>query len=613
MSTDKKIEDEDLKKLEDEAYFELLQIIAEAMETQDLGLLDSRIATWKSKYKKLLDRPSTSARSDFKKRVEFLLTQYYSSVTQYILNKLKLKEEDKVQNQAKALKELYRTIKETNDLDLLRKKVKKWEEKYPVSGFLKMYQKRIEYYKRDKILKENAFEQEKAFKELVDITKKNLTLDELNVEISNWEKEYSINDKYTIDDFLKHQSEVKRYTSPEFLQSIARDDPSNLINENTGDFSNLSAQKNAYDNLMTRIIGHNSIDKVFEWVYKNRYIKFNDNYKYMILSATYLDYRPQYLRQLSEPKMDMSKSSLSFEEYSNIDEIKRYAVLSYFNMLLPSNMAIPNDYFEKNILTVYAKSERARVTNDVKPDLSTDALDKNLMEGTLNDIVKAPNKEGEEDKEIIIDLSNAQEILSSDLGTSQSYEYNPEEISTMPQEKTGINLSPEKQETEIVSEPDLEAKESDGNTEIRAKLEIDNEPSLIAKEDGQTPEIELKIINPEIESLKVELNNEPSLIAKENEQTPETEINVVKSEIQEPESDISTDYSEAYKTITENKEEKPIIQAAVITLSPFFFEAIHSYKSQADLINVIDSTVTKYIEKQERQENLNLNQLEKKY
>lgn len=580
MSADKKIEDEDLKKLEDEAYFELLQIIAEAMETQDLGLLDSRIATWKSKYKKLLDRPSTSSRSDFKKRIEFLLTTYYSSVTLYILNKLKLNEEEKVQNQAKALKELYRTIKETNDLDLLRKKVKKWEEKYPVSGFLKMYQKRIELYTRDKNLRENAFDQEKAFSDLVDITKENLTLDELNLEISNWEKEYSINDKYTIDDFLKHQSEVKRYTSPEFLQSIAREDPSNLINENTGDFSNLSTQENAYKNLKARIEGHNSIDKVFEWVYKNRYIKFNDRYKYMILSATYLDYRPQYLKQLSEPKMDMSKSSLSFEEYSNIDEIKRYAVLSYFNMLLPSNMAIPNDYFEKNILTVYAKSERARLSNDIKPDLSNDTLYKNLMADTLSNIAKIPDKEGEEDKEIIIDLSNVQEILSSDLGTSQSYEYNPGETSTLIREKDKTDLSPEKQETETASKPNLDAKENEEKAEIKAKIE-----------------------DSEVE--------EHSLISKADKQSPETETGTVKSEIQEPESDISIDYNEAYKTITENKEEKPVIQAAVITLSPLFFEAVNNYKRQADLINVIDGTVTKYIERQEKEENLNLNQIEK--
>ena len=218
MADNKKVQEEDLKKLEDEAYFELCQIIAEAMELQDVNLLNARIASWKNKYKKLLDRPSTNSKSDFKKRIEFLLTQYYSEVTKYILSQLKLQEQKKVENQAKALRELYTIIRDTNDYDLLKKKVKKWEEKYPVSGFLKMYQKRIHLYTRDKNLRENAFKQEEAFSDLVDITKVHGTLDELKNELSLWEEKYSINDKYTIDDFLNHQIEVKRYTSDEFLQ-----------------------------------------------------------------------------------------------------------------------------------------------------------------------------------------------------------------------------------------------------------------------------------------------------------------------------------------------------------------------------------------------------------
>ena len=75
MADNKKVQEEDLKKLEDQAYFELCQIIAEAMEYQDVNLLDARIASWKNKYKILLDRPSTNSKSDFKKRIEFLLNQ----------------------------------------------------------------------------------------------------------------------------------------------------------------------------------------------------------------------------------------------------------------------------------------------------------------------------------------------------------------------------------------------------------------------------------------------------------------------------------------------------------------------------------------------------------
>ena len=393
MSNTNDINDKDLKRLEDEAYFELRQIIEEAMQLQDIELLNSRIASWKNKYKKLLDRPSTSSKSDFKKRIEFLLNQYYSSVTQYILNQLKLKEEKKIQNQAKALRELYNTIKNTNDYDLLKKKVKKWKEKYPVSGFLRMYQKRVELYTRDKNLRENAFKQEEAFRDLVDITKKHATLDELKEEVELWEKKYSINNKYSIDDFIKHQSDVKRFISDEFLISIARDDPkSNVIDENEIDleteynnksFSNLSVQANSYAALLAISRSPNNVNEMFRWVYKNSHIKFNDTYKELILSATYLNYSPTYLNKLPKPKMDMSKSSLSFDEYKNMDNIKRYAIISYLNLLLPPDKAISNDYFNKHIQVIYSKSERARVANHIKDDSTS-------MENVNNSGIEIP-------------------------------------------------------------------------------------------------------------------------------------------------------------------------------------------------------------------------------
>ena len=374
MSNSRDINNEDLKKLEDEAYNELCQIIAEAMQLQDVELLDARIAEWKNKYRKLLDRPSTSSKSDFKKRIEFLLTQYYSTVTQYILSQLKLNETKKIEKQSKAMRELYRLIKDTDDYDLLKKKIKKWEDKYPISGFLDMYQKRIKYNTSEKNIKENSFKQEEAFSELVDITKKTGTMDELKDYLNRWEKKYSINDKFTIDDFIKHQSEVKRFTSDEFLQSIAREEPkiddaNELIEEyNDKTFSDLSIQASAYAALVSISNSPNSVDEMFKWVYKNSNIKFNDKYKELILNATYLNYSPMYLKKLQKPEIDMAKSTLSYDEYKNINETKRYAIISYFNLLLPQNRAISNDYFNKNIETIYKKSEQARSDSLEKSD-----------------------------------------------------------------------------------------------------------------------------------------------------------------------------------------------------------------------------------------------------
>lgn len=543
MANNKKLqEEEDLKKLEDEAYFELCQIIAEAMELQDVDLLNARIASWKNKYKKLLDRPSTNSKSDFKKRIEFLLTQYYSEVTKYILNQLKLKEEKKVENQAKALRELYAIIRDTNDYDLLKKKVDKWKEKYPVSGFLKMYQKRIQLYTRDKNLRENAFKQEEAFSDLLEVTKIHGTLDELKNELALWEEKYSINDKYTIDDFLKHQTEVKRYTSDEFLQSIAREEskPDNIdkadidiVDEyNNRSFSNLSVQASAYAALLKISKSPNAVTEMFTWVYKNSNIKFNDKYKELILSATYLSYSPTYLNKLKKPKIDMSKSSLSFAEYTNIDDIKKYAIISYFNLLLPPEKAIANDYFNKHIQTIYAKSERARVSSDIKDETIS-----------ISDVA---------DSGIEISLVRPTEIS-----------YDPQDI-----------LESEQTSVEEVS---------DIITETPVRENTDNSGIAIDLSDTES-ELTIDISQP----------------ARNKVQPADTiqEIDVSKKD----NSSIAIEIETEKLSESETDSKQPLDYTTVVALSPLFFEAINNYNKQAVLINHIDSATTKYVEAEKAKE-----------
>ena len=155
-------EQEELNKLENEAIIELYQIIALAHQTQDLDYLDSMISAWKYKYKKILDNPSP----DFRKKIEKLLNESYSKVVEYILSQIKLKEEKKIENQRKALRELYKILSDNYDYDIVIDKIKKWETKYPYDSFLKMYQKRIDLAKREKNIEQYAFKQEEAFKDL---------------------------------------------------------------------------------------------------------------------------------------------------------------------------------------------------------------------------------------------------------------------------------------------------------------------------------------------------------------------------------------------------------------------------------------------------------------
>lgn len=366
---DEKMNKEDLKKLEDEAYFELCQIIAEALQLQDIQLLDIRIAAWKKKYKKLLDSPYSSS---FKKKIEFLLNEYYSNVTQYILQQLKKTEHKKIEKQYKAMRKLRTIIEETKDLKTLKEKIKEWKEKYPVDAFLKMYQKKINLLTSEKNLKENAFDQDQAFHDLYYITKKTGTVEELKKEVEKWKEKYRIDKKFKIDDFKsKYLSDVKRYTSDEYLDSIARHDEEPPKNQNEAveppkqvvndiDISDISLQDRAYKKLLNIMTQKNNINEVFDWVYKNGSIKFNDKYKELILAATYLEYSPTYLTRIKPPSISILDKTLSYDEYKNIADIKRYAIISYFNLLLPKDQAISNNYFDNYVREIHYKSKQKK-------------------------------------------------------------------------------------------------------------------------------------------------------------------------------------------------------------------------------------------------------------
>ena len=352
-------EQEELNKLEHAAIIELYQIIALAQQIQDIDYLDSMISAWESKYKKILNNPSP----EFKKKIEQLRNYTYFKVVEYILSQIKFKEQKMIENQRKALKMLYGILADNYDYDIVMDKIKKWESKYPYDSFLKMYQKRIDSEKREKNILQHAFKQEEAFKDLYyGVVNRSGTIEELKEYLHKWEEKYNINDKFTIDHFIKNQSEVKRYMSDDFLISIAKKEEHILeddtINKTTD--SSPNSQNAAFKELESILKGKHTTDEVFNWVYKNNSIKFNDYYKQRIISATALDYSPKYLKTLPTPNIDLTKNVLSIDQYYKMDEIKRYAILSYFNLLLPQSQAISNNFFTNHIKTIYTESEKRK-------------------------------------------------------------------------------------------------------------------------------------------------------------------------------------------------------------------------------------------------------------
>lgn len=640
-----KAQREELKKLEDEAYFELCQIIAEAMQIQDINLLDQRINNWKKKYKKLLDS-SSPASANFKKRIEYLLNQYYSEITQYILTQIKKQEEKKIENQSKALKKLYKIIKETNDLDLLKKKVKEWEKEYPKSSFLKMYQRRIESYTRTKNLEDNAFDQKKAFFDLYYMTKLNRTYDEFKEELNKWEDKYSIHNKFELDDFIKNQSDVKRYTSDEYLKSIARVEEkpqtsqavSAFVEEKSLDSSkedfnsNLAKQAAAYNALKAIANKPNNIDEIFKWVYKNNTIKFNDKYKERILNETHLDYSPTYLNSLSVPKIDFS-GSLSYEEYKNMDEIKRYAVISYFNLLLPPEQSISNSYFKKYIEVIYRNSTQKPHLDTISSDASSldntnISKDETLQPKAINDDISSYEllKDGVEislsqnSLDVNASIENHDEenlnISKVDNKNEEIEEQNKlelEEIQSKPTDKiitaeecaeSDDEIEAEKKQpksedkTELIQEqPKHKIKSSEEQAEPEYKSKTEEVKSNIVSPDI-TKETKSEQVLPDITG-EIEFKPVSPCVTKETESEPAlpdmTEEAILKDE---SEKELSVkEFNEDSSVYENNKtnQEEDISYDTIIAFSPQFFNMINDYNTQANLITFIDNSVENYM------------------
>lgn len=643
-----KAEKEELKKLEDEAYFELCQIIAEAMQLQDIELLDYRISSWKNRYKKLLDG---LASPEFKKKIEYLLNEYYSSVTQYIYSQIKFKENKKIENQSKALVKLYRIIKETNDLNTLKSKVKEWEKQYPKSSFLKMYQKKIDSYTSTRNLEENAFNQEEAFSDLVDITKRTSTFEEFSKSREEWEKKYSIHNKFELDDFIKHKSEIKRYTSDEYLHSISRkDEVSKENNDSTSaeitelpktpmqsplnkKCSDIDKQAAAYASILAISKKPNNVNEMFKWVYKNSSIKFDDKYKELILSATYLDYSPTYLNKLKVPDLDVGNKSLSYKEFNEMDDIKKYAIISYFNLLLPPDKAISNNFFNSCINTLYVKSEEAKHASSSLNEISQENLrngieiklsksdaeqefdlpelkkqnipDTNIKEIPSSIIEEKQKEDNSPEEKLQEDLSAEPKIASCNtLITSEPFDNIKVETKKIVDDETTSKVPPTELPiagNEITIEKSATLKKIDKENAVEKEDTVEKESIIQEKElkkevveaptdNKETltilPKIPTSNLNPKGKSSEEELSTLPEKPVEKNSILDTSPNNSFKKSVAK---------DEEKSNFSENFDSEPLQQEQIVAISPLFFSAINYKAKQAEVVNKIDEHVDDYV------------------
>lgn len=574
---------EELKKLETEAILELYQIIAIAYQIQDIEYINNMISAWKTKYKKILDNPSP----DFRKKIKQLLDEAYSEVVKYILSQIKLKEEKKIENQRKALKELYSILSDNYDYDTVMAEIKKWEKKYPYDSFLKMYQKRIDLAKREKNIEQYAFKQEEAFKDLYyGVVNRSGSLEELKEYLRKWEEKYSINDKFTIDHFIKHQSEIKRYTSDDFLISIAKKEE-NILDTITYS-ANTTTQDAAFKQLESIIKGKNNIDEVFKWVYKNNSIEFNDFYKQRIITAIAFEYSPKYLKTLPVPDIDLSKPALPIEQYNKINEIKRYAIISYFNLLLPQNEAISNNFFTEHIRTIYYESERRKHSNIINTfkDEVTNFIPETLKEekGTDADLSSPTIEFSTETKnETNTDLNSNTINISAkkDTGTTLNIENNVLDIEQLifsKEEPSGIEIVTHSETTESIIEDSTTTISNIQESTISEDQTISSSTQILEDYETETTEF--------IDST---ITKKPYIISA-NVSTTENDTNKEEPIIYGTTSTYTPDIS----TVNSSSEElnQNVDYDTIIAFSPVFFETINNYSIQANLVQAVATKAT---------------------
>lgn len=569
-------EQEELNKLENEAFKELGQIIAIAYQVQDIEYINNLILAWERKYQKLLSNP------DFKKKFKKILDEAYDEVVKYILSRIRLKEEQVIKNQRKALNELYNIIKDNSDLDTLKAKIKKWEGKYPYDSFLKMYQKRIDSAKREKNLQENAFNQEEAFKDLYyGVVNRSGTIEELQEYLKKWEDKYSINNNFTIDDFIKHQSEVKRYTSNEFLVSIAKKED-NILDNVAYNLSD-STQDSAYKQLKSIISSKNNIDEVFKWVYQNHSIKFNDKYKELILRDINLDYSPKYLKSLSLPDIDLTKPTLSIEQYKQINEIKRYAVISYFNLLLPPNQAIYNYYFINHINTIYSQIESQKHNNIINtfedevsnftPEIVKEKKETDLEADSIHLLTREKPSTTLDIESNVLDI----EKLISDEENPHTIEIVTHSETIEPVIDNSTNSQPDIKDFSIEDSTVLETENLSSNAKPVEDYQIET-INFTVLDNNEIHTTEFVTIDSD-ETEKSDINS--ITVSKVEDDLVEEKPMVDEASISAYPTDISTPDSPI-------EDSKPSVDYdTIISVSPVFFETINNYSIQATLVQTV--------------------------
>lgn len=325
-TTEKEIAPEQIK-YEEQAYFELCQIINTAMQNKNLSAFESALSSWLNQY----DLDSFVCKN-YKEKIKALL------ITIESLKKILIEFQNNQPtfNLSKAYRKLFLIVENNKDINELKHKIEKWKEQYPPDKFNDYFKPKIKQITSDAHIRRIAFDQKSAFEELQAIISSSDTLyiEDLSEKVDTWKATYKI------DDFIsKYSGDVISWTDENYLISVSK--PKDSID----DINDVS-QEQAFYELVGLLKNPNNINDLFNWVYKYRKFNFNETSRNLISR--------EFLKQYTLPSNSNFKipdcvdlKSLSIEEFKTVDNLKKESIINFFGSLYEGNSNFNNADFEK--------------------------------------------------------------------------------------------------------------------------------------------------------------------------------------------------------------------------------------------------------------------------
>lgn len=366
---------------EEEAYFELCQIISVAQQTANYARFQNDLNQWKKHY------PIESFSEKYKSKIRYLLSEkFLDSILKDYLAFEKYSQMDP-NKQLDRLRKIYSRAEKHKDAKRLDEDLAALYKEYPLSylkeKFPHIVGKLTSKSNRERVLQK--FDSREAYDEFAGVvydTESYSSLEELERALE------PLRAKYPIDDFSGEYKEkitelLKEDSLKKILEESSLDTPIDIESLNAGTVITLSEekalassgilnQKTAYFELLEIMKNPNNTNAVFDWSYKYmKYIsKFDDYHKGLILTTLAPYYKIPKQESYMIPIMDsQSHDYLSFGEYQSIDDIKKNAVLQYL-ALISTTGALSNDDILR-LETIHNNSIKAKAVDAVAESLES--------------------------------------------------------------------------------------------------------------------------------------------------------------------------------------------------------------------------------------------------